>query len=92
MSELTITYQERIDARTLTMHNAIGSMIEYFMSLGVDQPTAENQMGELSIEVSITIYPYILGYTQPLLDAIQNSTLPFMDQSAKDELIQFLTV
>jgi hypothetical protein len=92
MSELTITYEERIEARTIIMHHAVGAMIEYFMATGVDQPTAENQIGEVSIEVSICIYPYILGYTQPLLDAINGSILPFMDQPAKDELINLLTV
>lgn len=92
MSELTITYQERIEARTIVMHNAVGAMVAYFMGTGVDQPTAEDQIGQVSIEVSIFIYPYILGYTQPLLDAINASTLPFMDQPAKDALISYLTI
>jgi len=90
MSEITTTYEQRNAIRQLKMNDATVSFIEYFISLGDDLPTAENKVSQVSTETSLHLFPYVLGNTQPLLDAIQESTLPFMDQNAKDALISQL--
>lgn len=67
------------------------SFVSYFMNLGDDQETAEGKVSQLSDEVAAFIYPYIMGNTQKLKDQINASTLPFMDQAAKDAIIGYLT-
>ena len=91
MAEITTTYEQRNARRQLKMNDATVSFIGYFIALGDDLPTAENKVSQVSTETSLQLFPYVLGNTQPLLDAIQASTLPFMDQNAKTELITLLS-
>ena len=85
-------YDARCENRKKTLYIATMEFVAYFMGLGDDQATAEDKVGQVSDEVSAQLFPYVLGRTQPLLDAIQASTLPFMDQAAKDKLIGDLTI
>jgi hypothetical protein len=92
MGEFTPSYKTRNEQRTQTLNNATMNFVAYFMGLGDDQATAESKVGQVSDEVAVHLFPYTLGRTQPLLDAIQASTLPFMDQAAKDKLIGDLSL
>ena len=87
----TPSYKTRNEQREQTLNVATMSFVAYFMGLGDDQATAESKVAQVSTEVAALLYVYTLGNVQPLLDAIQASTLPFMDQAAKDKLIGDLT-
>lgn len=92
MSEITTNYTERNASRQLILEKSTIEFVTYFALLGVPIAEAEQHVADLSTEVSLNLYPFVLGNTQPLLTAIQASTLPFMDQSAKDALISYLSV
>ena len=91
-SPITADYMSRTDRRQQVLMTATMNFVAYFMGLGDDQATAENKVSQVSTEVAALLYVYTLGNTQPLLDAIQASTLPHMDQAAKDKLIGDLTI
>jgi hypothetical protein len=86
-----VHYMNRVRGREFTLGKATMEMVVYFMGLGDDKLTAEDKVGQISDEVAAHLYQYTLGRTQPLLNGIQASTLPFMDQPAKDKLIADLT-
>ena len=88
---ITNTYEERNLIRQKTLNEATMQFVAYFIGLGDDLQTAENKVSQLSNEVASFIYPFILGNTQRLKDEINASSLPFMDQGAKDAIIGFLT-
>jgi hypothetical protein len=88
----TADYMSRTDRRQQVLMTATMNFVAYFMGLGDDQATAESKVSQVSTEVAALLYVYTLGNTQPLLDAIQASTLPHMDQAAKDKLIGDLTI
>jgi len=88
---ITTTYEERNAIRQQKLNEATQSFIEYFVEIGDDQKTAEQKVSDLSTEVALYLYPYILGNTKPLLKSIQDSTLDFMNQDAKDTLISYLS-
>lgn len=88
---ITESYRERNARRQTKIEDATMSLVTYFISLGDDLPTANNKVSGLSTEVAVWIYPYVLGNTQPLLDAINASTLPYMDTAAKEFLTTQLT-
>lgn len=91
-AEVTVTrYSARNEERELTLMTATMNLVGYFMTLGADQATAESQVQQLSTEVAALLYVYTLGNTQPLIDAINASTLPFMDAAAKSAVIGDLT-
>jgi hypothetical protein len=69
-------YQLRTAKREKQLFIATMEFVAYFMSLGDDH----------------TLYAYVLGRTQPLIDAINASTLPFMDAAAKAKLTGDLTI
>lgn len=77
------TYKSRNEQRQRVLEDATMGMVVYFMGLGDDQPTAEQKVKDLSTEVADKTYIYVLGNTQPLIDAINASILPFMDAAAK---------
>lgn len=85
-------YELRTEERERVLMLATMDFVAYFMGLGDDQATAESKVSQVSTEVASLLYVYTLGNTQPLLDAIQASTLPHMDQAAKDKLIGDLTI
>lgn len=84
-------YEERNLMRQSTLNHATMNFVAYFMGLGDDQITAEDKVSQLSTEVAAYIYPYVLGNTQALINQINASSLPFMDQAAKDFIIGDLT-
>lgn len=91
-NEITAEYMSRTDRRQQVLMTATMNFVAYFMGLGDDQATAESKVSQTSTEVAALLYVYILGNTQPLLDALQASTLPHMDQAAKDKIIGDLTI
>jgi hypothetical protein len=86
-----VLYMDRVRNREFTLGKATMDMVAYFIGLGDDQATAEDKVGQISDDVAAHLYQYTLGRIQPLLNGIQASTLPFMDQAAKDKLIGDLT-
>lgn len=89
---ITTSYAERNAMRQTKMNEATMAFVQYFVDLGDDLPTAESKVAQLSTEVAAYLYPYVLGNTQPLIDGINASTLPHMDQAAKDKIIGDLTI
>lgn len=84
-------YTERNAKRSRTLEEATMEFVKFFMGKGDDLATAQGKVAQVSTEVAAFLYPFILGNTQPLIDGIQASTLPHMDQEAKDKLIGDLT-
>lgn len=91
MEGITSTYRDRNNARQTKLEEATMQFVAYFMGLGDDQATAEGKVSQVSTEAAVYLFPYVLGNMQPLIDSINASTLPFMDQAAKDKLIQDLS-
>jgi hypothetical protein len=81
----------RVRQREFTLGKATMDFIGYFMGLGDTQEVAEANVTALSTEVAALLYVYTLGNTQPLIDGINASALPFMDAAAKAFLISQLT-
>lgn len=79
-------YISRNNYREVILCMATMNFVQYFMNIGDDKPTAEWKVSTLSTEVAAYLYAYILGNKQPLIDGINASMLPFMDQAAKDYL------
>jgi hypothetical protein len=90
--ELIANYYNRTDKREETLMSATMNMIAYFMGTGDSQVNAETKVSQLSTEVAPLLYVFTLGNVQPLKDAINASTLPFMNQAAKDYIIAQLSV
>ena len=86
-----VLYMNRVRNREFTLGKATMNMVAYFMGLGDDQATAEDKVGQISDDVAQHLYQYALGRTQPLIDGVNNSTLPFMDAAAKAQLVGDLT-
>jgi hypothetical protein len=84
-------YTERNKKRERTLEEATMNFVKYFMSLGDDIDTANAKVAEVSTECAVYLFPFILGNTQPLIDALNASTLPQMDQAAKDAITDYLT-
>lgn len=77
--------------RQNTLDESTMAFVKYWMDLGDDQATAESKVGQLSTECAALIYPYVMGNISALIDAINASSLPFMDQAAKDFIIDKLS-
>jgi hypothetical protein len=90
--ELTPSYKSRSENREQTLMDATMDFVAYFMGLGDDQATAEDKVSQVSTEVAALLYVYTLGNTQPLIDALNASTLPFMDAAAKAKIVGDLTI
>ena len=88
---LTPSYADRNLARENTLNYATMNFVDYFMELGYTRTTANEKVADLSTEVATWIYPYILGNTAPLINAINASTLTFMDAAAKAKITGDLT-
>jgi len=87
-NDMTRDYITRsLDNRFGTFSKATIEAIAYFMSLGDTEEQAHDKMKQLSAELRATNpgakFDYVLGDTQPLIDAINASILPFMDAAAK---------
>jgi hypothetical protein len=84
------SYSSRNLARGAKLENATMYFMQYFIDLGDDLSTSQSKVTQLSTEVAMWLYPYVLGNIQPLIDAVNSSSLPFMDSSAKNRLIELL--
>ena len=85
-------YKLRNEVREEQLIKATMEFVLYFMGLGDDHATANDKVAQLSTEVAALLYVYTLGNIQPLLDAVNASTLPFMDAAAKAKLTGDLTI
>ena len=83
---ITSNYRERNDMRQLKLETSTMAFVQYFIDLGDDMATAQSKVSELSTECAAYLYPFVLGNTQPLINAINASSLPFMDAAAKSKL------
>jgi hypothetical protein len=95
MGELTPSYEMRNAAREKTLDDATMSLVGYYMSLGDDQATAEDKVGQISDEVAPWMYSYVKGRTSKLiaeLNAIDEVAYPFYDAAAKAFMADALTV
>lgn len=88
----TAGYYKRSEAREVTLMKATMNFVKYLVDLGDTQEDAEIKVTELSTSVGSLLYMYTLGNTQPLIDAVNNSSLPFMDSLAKVYLVEQLTI
>jgi len=88
----TAMYNARCTSRDATLKEATMKFIQYFVNLGDDLPTAQSKVSQVSAETASYLYPYVLGNVHSLLNAINDSSLEFMDEAAKQELIGYLTV
>jgi len=91
-TENVADYISRNNFREVKLCIATMSQIQYFVDNGDDRATAKSKVSQISSEVALWIYPYVLGNMSPLLNAINNSKLEFMDANAKTFLINNLTV
>lgn len=89
--DIANSYSMRCGSRENILIQATMNFVQYFIALGDDKPTAESKVSGLSTEVAAYLYAYVLGNKQPLLDSINNSTLPYMDSAAKEYLITQLS-
>lgn len=88
----TAKYDSRCRDREENLMFSTMEFVDYFVALGDDLSVAQEKVTELSTEVALYLYPYVLGNKLPLIDAINSSTLPFMDDNAKNKLITDLTM
>ena len=96
---ITASYFKRCDNREVSMMAATMNLVAYFIFLDTSEDNdetkkmnAELKVGQLSNEIAAHLYPYRLGNTQPLIDAVNASELPFMDAGAKASIINNLTL
>jgi hypothetical protein len=83
-------YSARCENRQYLLMSATMKLVEYFVSEGDDEATANNKVSQVSTEVAPFLYAYVLGNKQVLIDAINNSVLAFMTSTVKAKLIQDL--
>jgi hypothetical protein len=88
----TAMYNARCIAREATLKEATIKFIRYFVGLGDTPEIAQEKVSKISSETALYLYPYVLGNVHDLLNAINNSSLEFMDEAAKQELTGYLTV
>lgn len=89
-----VDYGNRNSERRSTLELSTIQLVGYFMALGDDQATADGKVKQVSNEVAPFLYLYVLGNTQPLLDAISDLNeviYPFMDTTAKAYIVAELT-
>jgi hypothetical protein len=82
-------YRERNLQRQTLMEEATMAIVKHFMDLGDDKTTADGKVSQLSTEVALYIYPYVLGNME-LIAQINASQLSFMDAAAKAVLTDIL--
>ena len=66
------------------LYRGIVALRQHFVGLGDTVPNAHAKVNELLESVAIEAWLYSIGAKDKLPVEIQNSTLPFMTQSAKD--------
>jgi len=92
--ESTSDYLIRCENRKATLGKSTVSLIGYLMGLGDDYPAAKQKVVDLGNEIRTSDpgakYDYELGNTQPLIDIVNSSTLPFMTAEAKALVVAIL--
>ncbi|GEM_PF-4935191 len=83
-------YSLRNKQRQYNVEQATVSMVNWFISKGSTTEQAYVKVQQLSNEVAINLYIYVLGNTQPLIDSVNNSLLYFMDAETKEYLVSLL--
>jgi hypothetical protein len=91
MEKLTQTYHERNLQRQQELETATTNLIKFFVDSGDDLLTAKQKVSDVSSGSAQWLFPYVLGNKQPLIQSINDSTLPFMDSTAKTFLINELS-
>jgi hypothetical protein len=91
-NENIMSYRQRNKLREDRLFQATVNFIDYFVNLGDDISIAQDKVSQLSTEVSQYTYIYILGNTRPLITAINDSVLPFMDGDAKNKITNDLLI
>lgn len=76
------TYKERNIQRETLLNEATMALVKHFMGLGDTKTIADQKVSQLSTEVALYIYPYVLGNME-LVQQIEASELSFMDDAAK---------
>lgn len=87
-------YNMRTDQREKTLMKATMNFVGYFIALGNTELEAQTKVSQVSTHVAKYLYVYTLGNVSPLVNEIQNIDeieMPFMNQAAKDYLINGLT-
>ncbi len=76
------------------LNHATGTLRRYFIDEGDSSAMAKVKINQLSNEVSESggepIFNYIMGNKKPMRDKVQASVLSFMDQDAKDVMLNVL--
>ena len=97
--EAVARYDLRTSRREKTLMSATMNAVAYFMLLGDTQEDAEAKVQQISGAVRAADggakFDYVLGDTQPLIDAINGIdevALPFFDAAAKTALVSDLTI
>jgi GH25 family lysozyme M1 (1,4-beta-N-acetylmuramidase) len=88
----TAMYNARCTARDATLKEATMKFINYFVNSGDSPELAQSKVSQVSAETAPYLYAYVLGNVHSLVNAINDSSLEFMDEAAKNELISYLTV
>jgi hypothetical protein len=83
-------YIVRCNGRQETLFVVTMNLVRRFVDLGDDITIAKSKVSQLSTEVATYLYTYVLGNKTPLIDGINNSTLPFMDVETKEFVISQL--
>jgi predicted transcriptional regulator len=76
------TYKERNIQRETLLEESTMALVKHFMELGDTKTIADQKVSQLSTEVALYIYPYVLG-NMTLVQQIEASELSFMDDAAK---------
>jgi len=84
-------YDARTNEREKQLMKATMDFVGYFMTLGDTKTESEIKVSQVSTDVAPYLYAYTLGNKVPLIESIQNCNLEYMDQAAKDFLINGLT-
>jgi len=94
-------YSKRCDNREITLMEATMNFVAYFISLDLSADDDDTKTANASIKVGTVshlvkgdLYPYRLGNTQPLIDAINaidDTVHTFMDADAKAKITGDLT-
>lgn len=82
-----INYKKRNQEREWSIIVVTMDLVTYFISLGDTVEAANLKVSLISNDVATYLYLYVLGNTQPLKDAINNSQLECMTTETKEFIL-----
>lgn len=88
--ELNDLYQRIENRQKINIYKSILKLGRYFVQNGDTRPQARQKVESFINTVPSQLFLYSLGSEQPLKDAVQATTLPFMEQGAKDKFLESL--